>query len=272
MHMKGIILAGGSGTRLYPLTRVISKQLLPVYDKPMIYYPLATLMQAEIRDILIISTPEDCARFQKLLGDGRQFGIQLSYAVQPEPAGIVQALLIGREFVGNNLCAVALGDNIFYGAGFLKNLRKAVKSVEKGYAAIFGYAVTDPERYGVVELDENGRILSVEEKPQIPKSEYCITGLYFFDKNVVKMAEKVVASERGELEMTDLLRLYLEDNCLTVQVLNEESVWFDTGTIESLMEASIFVQETQKKLGKAILSPEDIAYARHWIEKEERNL
>lgn len=267
--MKGIILAGGSGTRLYPLTKVISKQLMPVYDKPMIYYPLSTLMLAGIRDILIISTPFDTPKFKELLGDGRYFGVNLSYAVQASPDGLAQAFLIGEEFIDNEPCAMILGDNIFYGGWFRKNLREAVKNAEQGNATIFGYYVKDPERFGIVEFDKNGNVISVEEKPQNPKSNYCITGLYFYDKRVVEMAKKVKPSARGELEITDLNRLYLEDNNLKVQVLGRGFAWLDTGTMDSLMEASSFVQTVQKRQGVVISAPEEIAYYEKWITKEE---
>lgn len=266
--MKGIILAGGSGTRLYPLTRVTSKQLLPVYDKPMIYYPLSTLMLAGIRDILIISTPEDTHRFEQLLGDGSSFGINLTYRVQPSPDGLAQAFLIGEDFIGNEPCAMILGDNIFYGGYFRKNLRDAVKDAQNGKATIFGYYVKDPERFGIVEFDKDRNVLSVEEKPENPKSNYCITGLYFYDKRVVEMAKKVKPSARGELEITDLNRLYLEDNSLKVQILGRGFAWLDTGTMDSLMEAALFVQTVQNRQGVVISAPEEIAYYEKWISKE----
>lgn len=267
--MKGIILAGGSGTRLYPLTRVTSKQLLPIYDKPMIYYPLSTLMLAGIRDILIISTPVDTPRFKELLGDGSSFGINLSYEVQPSPDGLAQAFLIGEEFIGNDTCAMVLGDNIFYGGWFRKNLSEAVKNAEEGNATIFGYYVNDPERFGIVEFDADKNVISVEEKPANPKSNYCITGLYFYDNRVVEMAKKVKPSKRGELEITDLNRLYLEEDKLKVQLLGRGFAWLDTGTMDSLMEASSFVQTVQSRQGLVISAPEEIAYYEKWITKEQ---
>lgn len=267
--MKGIILAGGSGTRLYPLTKVTSKQLLPVYDKPMIYYPLSTLMLAGIRDILIISTPEDTPRFEHLLGDGSQFGINLSYAVQPKPEGLAQAFLIGEEFVGNDTCAMILGDNIFYGGWFRKNLAEAVKNAENGIATIFGYYVKDPQRFGIVEFDENRKVLSVEEKPQNPKTNYCITGLYFYDNRVIDFAKQVKPSKRGELEITDLNRIYLENDSLAVQILGRGFAWLDTGTMDSLMEAATFVQTVQNRQSVVISAPEEIAYHAKWIDKEQ---
>lgn len=267
--MKGIILAGGSGTRLYPLTKVTSKQLLPIYDKPMIYYPLSTLMLAGIKDILIISTPDDTPRFEELLGDGSKFGINLSYAVQPSPDGLAQAFLIGEEFIGDDTCAMVLGDNIFYGSYFRKNLADAVKAAEEGYATIFGYYVKDPERFGIVEFDKNRNVVSVEEKPQHPKSNYCITGLYFYDNRVVKMAKQVKPSARGELEITDLNRLYLNEGKIKVQLLGRGFAWFDTGTMDSLMEASVFVQTVQNRQGVVISAPEEIAYMEGLITKEQ---
>lgn len=267
--MKGIILAGGSGTRLYPLTKVTSKQLLPIYDKPMIYYPLSTLMLAGIKDILIISTPDDTPRFKELLGDGSNFGINLSYAVQPSPDGLAQAFLIGEDFIGDDTCAMVLGDNIFYGSYFRKNLADAVKAAEEGYATIFGYYVKDPERFGIVEFDKNRNVVSVEEKPQQPKSNYCITGLYFYDNRVVKMAKQVKPSARGELEITDLNRLYLNESKLKVQLLGRGFAWLDTGTMDSLMEASIFVQTVQNRQGVVISAPEEIAYMEGLITKEQ---
>ena len=267
--MKGIILAGGSGTRLYPLTRVTSKQLLSVYDKPMIYYPLSTLMLAGIKDILIISTPTDTPRFEELLGDGSNFGINLSYAVQESPDGLAQAFLIGEEFIGNDSCAMVLGDNIFYGGWFRKNLREAVENAENGQATIFGYYVKDPERFGIVEFDQDKNVLSVEEKPENPKSNYCITGLYFYDNRVVEMAKKVKPSKRGELEITDLNRMYLDEAKLKVQVLGRGFAWLDTGTMDSLMEAASFVQTVQNRQGVVISAPEEIAYNAGWITKEQ---
>lgn len=267
--MKGIILAGGSGTRLYPLTMVTSKQLLPVYDKPMIFYPLSTLMLAGIQDILIISTPQDLPNFERLLGDGSQFGIHLSYKEQPSPDGLAQAFLIGEEFIGDEACAMVLGDNIFYGNGFSKLLREAMENSEKnGRATIFGYYVHDPERFGIVEFDENGKVLSVEEKPKQPKSNYCITGLYFYDKRVVDYAKQVKPSARGELEITDLNRMYLEDGTLDVELLGRGFAWLDTGTMDSLIEASSFVQMLQKRQSIEISAPEEIAYKNGWIDQQ----
>ncbi|RGG88484.1 glucose-1-phosphate thymidylyltransferase [Ruminococcus sp. AF17-11] len=266
--MKGIILAGGSGTRLYPLTKVTSKQLLPIYDKPMIYYPLSTLMLAGIRDILIISTPSDTPRFKDLLGDGSNFGINLSYAVQEKPEGLAQAFLIGEDFIGNDTCAMILGDNIFYGGWFRKYLNDAVRDAESGKATIFGYHVNDPERYGIVEFDKEKNVISVEEKPKKPKSNYCITGLYFYDNRVVEMAKKVKPSSRGELEITDLNRMYLNENDLKVQILGRGFAWLDTGTTESLMDAALFIQTIQKRQGVVVSAPEEIAYHEKWISKE----
>ncbi len=267
--MKGIILAGGAGTRLYPLTMVTSKQLLPVYDKPMIYYPLSTLMLAGIKDILIISTPEDTPRFEHLLGDGNQFGLNLSYCVQPSPDGLAQAFLLGEEFIGDEACAMVLGDNIFYGNGFSKILRAAVENAEQNArATVFGYYVTDPERFGVVEFDENGRVISVEEKPKQPKSNYAITGLYFYPKGVSAMAHGVKPSARGELEITTLNEMYLNQGELDVQLLGRGFAWLDTGTMDSLVEAADFVQMVEKRQGIKISAPEEIAYKNGWISKE----
>ena len=267
--MKGMILAGGSGTRLYPLTRVTSKQLLPVYDKPMLYYPLSTLMLAGIRDILIISTPSDVPRFEGLLGDGGQFGIHLSYAVQAKPEGLAQAFLVGEAFIGNDPCTMILGDNIFYGSYFRKNLSDAVHNAEKGNATIFGYYVKEPRRFGIVEFDKNRKVLSVEEKPREPKSNYCITGLYFYPRGVAEKAKQLKPSARNELEITDLNRLYLEEECLRVQILGRGFAWMDTGTMDSLMEASSFVQTVQNRQGVVISAPEEIAYYEKWITRED---
>ena len=267
--MKGIILAGGAGTRLYPLTMVTSKQLLPVYDKPMIYYPLATLMLAGIRDILIISTPVDTPRFKALLGNGSQFGISLQYAVQPSPDGLAQAFLIGEEFIAGEPCAMVLGDNIFYGNGFGRILLQASEQAKKGRATIFGYYVNDPERFGIVEFDKDGKVLSVEEKPKHPKSNYCITGLYFYDNRVCEFAKKVKPSARGELEITDLNRMYLEDGTLDVQRLGRGFAWLDTGTMDSLLEASEFVHMVENRQGIQISAPEEIAFIRGWINRDE---
>ena len=266
--MKGIILAGGSGTRLYPLTMVTSKQLLPVYDKPMIYYPLSTLMLAGIKDILIISTPQDLPNFERLLGDGSRYGVSLSYKVQPSPDGLAQAFLLGEEFIGDEPCAMVLGDNIFYGNGFRKLLQEAVHNGEAGLATIFGYYVNDPERFGIVEFDEEGKVISVEEKPKHPKSNYCITGLYFYDKRVVEYAKTIKPSARGELEITDLNRIYLECGDLNVKLLGRGFAWLDTGTMDSLLEASDFVQMIQKRQGIEISAPEEIAFLNGWITKE----
>ncbi len=267
--MKGIILAGGSGTRLYPLTKVTSKQLLPVYDKPMIYYPLSTLMLAGIRDILIISTPTDTPRFQDLLGDGSDMGIHLTYAVQPSPDGLAQAFLIGEEFIGDDPCAMILGDNIFYGGWFRRNLQDAVKNAANDKATIFGYYVQDPERFGIVEFDKQRNVISVEEKPTEPKSNYAITGLYFYPKGVSEMAKQVKPSARGELEITDMNRFYLDENDLKVQILGRGFAWLDTGTMESLMEAATFIQTVQNRQGVVISSPEEIAFYEKWITKEQ---
>jgi glucose-1-phosphate thymidylyltransferase len=266
--MKGIVLAGGSGTRLYPLTMVTSKQLLPVYDKPMIYYPLSTLMLAGIRDILIISTPEDTPRFELLLGDGSQFGINLTYKVQPSPDGLAQAFLIGEEFIGDDACAMVLGDNIFYGNGFGRALRQAVSDALDGKSTVFGYYVNDPERFGIVEFDENGKAISIEEKPKEPKSNYAVTGLYFYPKGVSKMAAEVKPSERGELEITALNDMYLKDDSLNVQLLGRGFAWLDTGTMDSLVEAADFVKTIETLQSITISAPEEIAYINKWIDKE----
>ena len=267
--MKGIILAGGAGTRLYPLTMVTSKQLLPVYDKPMIYYPLSTLMLAGIKDILIISTPDDTPRFEALLGDGSQFGVSLSYCVQPNPDGLAQAFILGEEFLGGEPGAMVLGDNIFYGNGFKKILRAAVKDAEvDGRATVFGYYVNDPERFGVVAFDENGRATSIEEKPAVPKSNYAETGLYFYPGDVSKRANEVKPSARGELEITTLNEMYLNDGLLDVQLLGRGFAWLDTGTMDSLVEAADFVQMISKRQGITISAPEEIAYTNGWIGKE----
>lgn len=264
--MKGIILAGGSGTRLYPLTKVTSKQLLPVYDKPMIYYPLSVLMTAGIRDILIISTPQDTPRFRELLGDGASFGAHLTYAVQPSPDGLAQAFIIGESFIGNDTVAMILGDNIFYGHGFGKMLKEAKKAAETGKATVFGYGVKDPQRFGIVEFDKNGRVLSVEEKPQNPKSNYCITGLYFYDNRAVEFAKRIQPSVRGELEITDLNRMYLEAGDLTVQLLDRGFAWLDTGTMDSLFEAAEFVRVLSQRQDVTISAPEEVGYHNGWID------
>lgn len=267
--MKGIILAGGAGTRLYPLTMVTSKQLLPVYDKPMIFYPLSTLMLAGIKEILIISTPEDTPRFEQLLGNGNQFGIQLSYAVQPSPDGLAQAFIIGEEFIGNDCCAMVLGDNIFYGSGFSKRLKTASEMAEEGLSTVFGYYVNDPERFGIVEFDSEGKVISVEEKPKLPKSNYAITGLYFYPKGVVKMAKEVKPSDRGELEITTLNDMYLKEGKLNVQLLGRGFAWLDTGTMDSLVEAADFVKMVETRQGVKISAPEEIAFRYGWITVEE---
>ena len=268
-EMKGIILAGGSGTRLYPLTMVTSKQLLPIYDKPMIYYPMSVLMNAGIRDILIISTPQDTPRFQELLGDGHQFGVNLSYAVQPSPDGLAQAFIIGEEFIGDDTVAMVLGDNIFAGHGLNKRLKAAVENAETGKGAtVFGYYVDDPERFGIVEFDENGKAISIEEKPEHPKSNYCVTGLYFYDNRVVDFAKKVQPSPRGELEITDLNRMYLEEGSLDVVTLGRGYAWLDTGTMDALADATEFVRVIENRQGIKISAVEEIAYKNGWISKE----
>lgn len=267
--MKGIILAGGAGTRLYPLTMVTSKQLLPIYDKPMIYYPLSTLMLAGIREILIISTPEDTPRFEHLLGSGEQFGVHLSYAVQPSPDGLAQAFIIGEEFIGNESCAMILGDNIFYGNGFSKTLKECVNCAENGIASVFGYYVTDPERFGVVEFDNNGKVLSVEEKPNNPKSHYAVTGLYFYPQGVSELAKRVVPSLRGELEITSLNEMYLNQGLLRVELLGRGFAWLDTGTMESLLEAAEFIHMVEKRQSVTISAPEEIAFRYGWINEKQ---
>lgn len=267
--MKGIVLAGGSGTRLYPLTMITSKQLLPIYDKPMVYYPLSTLMLAGIKDILIISTPRDLPNFKNLLGDGSSYGLNLSYKEQPSPDGLAQAFILGEEFIGDDACAMVLGDNIFYGNGFSKILKDAVKNAEEnGRASVFGYYVDDPERFGVVEFDKNGTVLSLEEKPEEPKSNYAVTGLYFYDNRVVKLAKELKPSKRGELEITDLNKEFLKLGDLDVKLLGRGFAWLDTGTMDSLIEAGQFVQLVEKRQGVKISAIEEIAYKNGWISKE----
>lgn len=267
--MKGIVLAGGSGTRLYPSTMVVSKQLLPVYDKPMVYYPISVLMLAGIRDILIISTPHDIPNFQKLLGDGSQFGVKFSYKVQPSPDGLAQAFVLGEEFIGKDSVAMILGDNIFYGAGFSKSLKEAVSRADEGKATVFGYYVKDPERFGVVEFDENGKALSLEEKPQKPKSNYAVTGLYFYDNSVVKYAKNLKPSARGELEITDLNKVYLQRGKLHTELLGRGFAWLDTGTHNSLLKAGQYVQTIEENQGIKIACLEEIAYRVGFLSKEE---
>ena len=268
--MKGIILAGGSGTRLYPLTTVTSKQLLPIYDKPMIYYPLSVLMNAGIRDILIISTPQDTPRFEELLKDGSSFGIHLSYTVQPSPDGLAQAFIIGADFIGDDSVAMVLGDNIFAGHGLKKRLKAAVENAETGKGAtVFGYYVDDPERFGIVEFDKDGKAVSIEEKPEVPKSNYCVTGLYFYDNKVVEYAKGLTPSARGELEITDLNRIYLENNALNVELLGQGFTWLDTGTHESLVDATNFVKTVETHQHRKIACLEEIAYLNGWISKED---
>ena len=267
--MKGIILAGGSGTRLYPLTMVTSKQLLPIYDKPMVYYPLSTLMLAGIRDILIISTPSDLPNFERLLGDGSDYGVNFSYIVQPSPDGLAQAFILGEEFISSEPCAMVLGDNIFYGNGFSKSLRAAVANAESGRATVFGYYVPDPERFGVVAFDKSGKATSIEEKPKNPKSNYAVTGLYFYPAGVSKKAKQVKPSARGELEITTLNEMYLNDELLDVQLLGRGFAWLDTGTMDSLAEATDFVKMIQNRQGIEISAPEEIAYKNGWITKDE---
>lgn len=267
--MKGIILAGGSGTRLYPLTLVTSKQLLPVYDKPMIYYPLSTLMLAGIKDILVISTPADTPRFKELLGDGSQFGIKLSYKVQPSPDGLAQAFTLGKDFINGESCAMILGDNIFYGNGFTELLKNATADAQKGKATVFGYYVNDPERFGVVDFDQNGKAISIEEKPAQPKSNYAVTGLYFYPAGVSEKAAQVKPSARGELEITSLNEMYLNEDDLNVQLLGRGYAWLDTGTMHSLVDASNFVKMTEERQGVSISAPEEIAYIHQWIDKDE---
>lgn len=269
--MKGIVLAGGSGTRLYPSTMVVSKQLLPVYDKPMVYYPISVLMLAGIKDILIISTPHDLPNFEKLLGDGSQFGVKFSYKVQPSPDGLAQAFILGEEFIGDDSVAMVLGDNIFYGSGFSRALKAAVERANEGIATVFGYYVKDPERFGVVEFDENGKAISLEEKPKEPKSNYAVTGLYFYDNKVVEYAKNLKPSARGELEITDLNRVYLEKNALSVELLGRGFAWLDTGTHNSLLKAGQYVQTIEENQGIKIACLEEIAYRMGFLTKQEIN-
>ena len=265
--MKGIILAGGSGTRLYPITKGVSKQLLNVYDKPMIYYPLSVLMQAGIKDILVITTPDDQAQFKKLLGDGNDLGVNIEYTVQPSPDGLAQAFILGKDFIGDETCTMVLGDNIFYGSGLEKELKKAVENANDGYATIFGYQVKDPERFGIMEVDKNKKVVSVEEKPLKPKSDYAITGLYFYPKGVSELASEVKPSARGEIEITSVNNEYLRRGNLNVETLGRGFAWLDTGTMDSLVEASDFVQMIQKRQGIEISAPEEIAFINGWIDK-----
>ena len=267
--MKGIILAGGSGTRLYPITEGISKQLMPIYDKPMIYYPLATLMLAGIKDILVITTPEDQASFQKLLKDGSTFGIHISYVVQPSPDGLAQAFILGEEFIQDDECAMILGDNIFYGNGFNEALQRAKQNAEEGYATIFGNQVDDPERFGIMEVDKEFNVLSVEEKPEHPKSNYAITGLYFYPKGVSEKAKEITPSARGELEITSLNDMFLQEEQLKAEILGDEFTWFDTGTFDSELDAANMIRTIEKNKGKVICCPEQIAYYKNWISKEQ---
>ena len=266
--MKGIVLAGGSGTRLFPLTKVTSKQLLPIFSKPMLYYPLSTLMLAGIRDILIISTPEDTPRMEALMGDGHQFGINLSYCVQPSPDGLAQAFILGEEFIGDDACAMVLGDNLMYGNGFRRTLKAAVEDAENGRATVFGYYVNDPERFGVVEFDESGKALSIEEKPKEPKSNYAVIGLYFYPAGVSSRAKQVKPSARGELEITTLNEMYLKDGLLDVQLLGRGFAWLDTGTFHSLLDAANFVETIETRQGITISAPEEIGYINGWIDKD----
>ena len=267
--MKGIILAGGSGTRLYPITEGISKQLMPIYDKPMIFYPLATLMLAGIKDILVITTPEDQAQFKKLLKDGKQFGINIDYVVQPSPDGLAQAFILGEEFIGDDTAAMILGDNIFYGNGFNQNLERAMKNAEEGFATIFGNEVKDPERFGIMELDKDNNVLSVEEKPQNPKSNYAITGLYFYPKGVSTKAKEITPSARGELEITTLNDMYLQEQLLKAELLGDDFTWFDTGTFDSQLDAANMIKSIETNKDKVICCPEQIAYYKNWITKEQ---